>query len=65
MVTKNGAGDSEMIDAAKVKPSTSPRKAYLVNTVDQLAIILSGLCTGYSQEMKELYLSMMKCRSDH
>lgn len=52
-MTKNGAGYSEMTDAAKVKTQQFiRRKAYLVQTVDQLAIVSSGPCTDYPQEMK-------------
>jgi len=57
-VTKNGAGDSEMTNAAKSKAQQFIRReAYLVQTVDQLAIISSGPCTDYPQEMTGLYLS--------
>jgi hypothetical protein len=51
-VTKNGIGDSEMTDAAKIKTQQLiRRKAYLVQTVGQLAIVSSGPCTDYPQEM--------------
>ncbi len=52
-VTKNGAVDPEMTDAAKVKIQQFIRgKTYLVQMVDQLAIVLSRPCTNYPQGMK-------------